>query len=124
MKRTVKTLLLFTFSLFLVACSQQSNSKKESSDSHYLTLIVKEDTDTISEKVSFKKGDTIMDVLKANYKVKEQSGFITSIDGFEQDTKNKTYWFFKINKKMAPKAADKIKAHEGDRVEFYQEKIK
>ena len=109
MTRKYKSLFLILFSLFLVACSQQSDSPKQVKKEYYLTLIVKEDTDTISEKVTFKKGDTIMDVLKANYKVKEKSGFITAIDGFEQDPKTKTYWFFKVNKKLATKAADKIK---------------
>lgn len=124
MTRKYKSLFLILFSLFLVSCSQQSDSPKQVEKEYYLTLIVKEDTDTISEQVTFKKGDTIMDVLKANYKVKEKSGFITAIDGFEQDPKTKTYWFFKVNKKLATKAADKIKAHDGDRVEFYQEKMK
>lgn len=124
MIRKFKSLFLVLFSLILVACTQQGDSQKEIKKEHYLTLIVKEDTDTISERVAFSKGDTIMDVLKANYDVEEKSGFITAIDGFEQDPKNKIYWFFKVNKKLAPKAADKIKAHEDDRVEFYLEKMK
>ena len=51
MTRKYKSLFLILFSLFLVACSQQSDSPKQVKKEYYLTLIVKEDTDTISEKV-------------------------------------------------------------------------
>lgn len=48
MTRKYKSLFLILFSLFLVACSQQSDSPKQVKKEYYLTLIVKEDTDTIS----------------------------------------------------------------------------
>lgn len=78
----------------------------------------------LSEKVVYHKGDTVLDVLKANYKVKEKDGFITSIDGISQDETKGLYWMFKVNNKLAPKAANQIKVKKNDKIEFYQEVYK
>ena len=74
----------------------------------------------IDEMGSISDSYTVMDVLKANYKVKETNGFITSIDGKQQDEKAGLYWMFKVNGKLASKAANQIKAKDGDKIEFYQ----
>ncbi|ERL21791.1 PF14478 domain protein, partial [Streptococcus pyogenes GA06023] len=70
------------------------------------------------------KGDTVLEILKDNYEVKEKDGFITAIDGIEQDTKANKYWLFKVNGKMADKGADQITVKDGDSIEFYQEVFK
>lgn len=127
MKKFLKLLVLALSLMLLVACGNSRADKSKttaSSSSGTVRLIVKEDTNTIDEKVSFKKGDTVMAVLKANYKVKEKDGFITSIDGVSQDKEKGLYWMFKVNDKMAPKAADKIKVKKNDKIEFYQEVYK
>ena len=46
-----------------------------------------------------------MKVLKANYKIEEKNGMITSIDGHSQDEAKGLYWMYKINGEMAPKGA-------------------
>lgn len=126
MKKYFKLLPLALFSFCLIACAaHQDNTKKQaSSNESYVQLIVEEDSNTVDEKVSFKKGDTVMDVLKANYKVKEKDGFITEIDGYKQDVKAKKYWFYKINDKMADKSANQLKVKKNDKIEFYLEKMK
>lgn len=73
---------------------------------------------------TIKVTDTVLDVLKANYKVKEKDGFITSIDGISQDETKGLYWMFKVNNKLAPKAANQIKVKKNDKIEFYQEVYK
>ncbi|EHI70299.1 DUF4430 domain-containing protein [Streptococcus ictaluri] len=127
MKKGFKTLLLTVLSLSLVACSQGNNASQESKKTvanQQVRLIVKEDQDTIDEKVAFDKGETVLEVLKENYKVQEKDGFITAIDGIEQDTKAQKYWFFKVNGKMADKGANQLKVKDGDKIEFYQEVVK
>lgn len=126
MKIFFKLLTLSTFSLFLLACSadQTKTEHKETKSQNQVQLVVKEDTNTIDEKVSFNKGDTVMDVLKANYTVKEKDGFITEIDGHKQNPKEQKYWLFKVNGKMAAKAANQLKVKQNDKIEFYIEKMK
>ena len=63
----------------------------------------------------------LMEVLKANYKIEEKSGLITSIDGVAQDESKGLYWMYKINGEMAPKGAAETTVQDGDTIEFYQE---
>ncbi|MGT2948256.1 DUF4430 domain-containing protein [Streptococcus devriesei] len=125
MKKLYEFLVLTGIVLFLAACSDsESNSRAKTSEDFQVRLIVKTGSDKTDEKVSFKKGDTVMDVLKANYKVKEKGGFITAIDGLSQDKKTGRYWMFDVNNKLASKSADKIKVKDGDKIEFYQKVYK
>lgn len=125
MKKLCKFLLLTGLVFLLTACSDNgNNSRTEISKNLQVRLIVKTGSDKTDEKVSYKKGDTVMDVLKANYKVKEKGGFITAIDGLSQDEKAGRYWMFDVNNKLAPKSADKIKVKDGDKIEFYQKVYK
>ncbi|HER7898617.1 TPA: DUF4430 domain-containing protein [Streptococcus pyogenes] len=124
MNKRFKTGFLALVAMLLVACSQgtkQTQTPRVPKADHHVRLVVKEDTNTIDEKVSFGKGDTVLEILKDNYEVKEKDGFITSIDGIEQDMKANKYWLFKVNGKMADKGADQITVKDGDSIEFYQE---
>lgn len=115
---------IIVFLVFLSGC--QAPKEKEAkilSSQPQVRLIIKEDSKTIDKKIPFKKGATAMDVLKQAVVVEEKNGFITSIDGYQQDTSKKRYWFFKVNDKLAPKAADQIKLKDKDVITFYQEKI-
>ncbi|HEP1461977.1 TPA: DUF4430 domain-containing protein [Streptococcus pyogenes] len=127
MNKRFKTGFLALVAMLLVACSQgtkQTQTLSVPKADHHVRLVVKEDTNTIDEKVSFGKGDTVLEILKDNYEVKEKDGFITAIDGIEQDTKANKYWLFKVNGKMADKGADQITVKDGDSIEFYQEVFK
>lgn len=108
MKKIIK-LLCLTFSLLCLAACQHNTSAQKSPSSKQATvrLIVKTGHGKTDEKVTFKEGDTVMDVLKSNYKVKEKNGFITSIDGLSQDEKAGKYWMYNVNDKLAPKTAEK-----------------
>ncbi|VHB71801.1 Surface-layer 125 kDa protein [Streptococcus pyogenes] len=124
MNKRFKTGFLALVAMLLVACSQGTKQTQTSSvpkSDHHVRLVVKEDTNTVDEKVSFEEGDTVLEILKDNYEVKEKDGFITAIDGIEQDTKANKYWLFKVNGKMADKGADQITVKDGDSIEFYQE---
>ena len=54
-----------------------------------------------------------MKVLKANYKIEEKNGMITSIDGHSQDEAKGLYWMYKINGEMAPKGAAETTVKKG-----------
>lgn len=125
MKKIYSLVLLFFSTILLVACqSHQTTTSSSSSEEHLVQLVVKTDKNTTDEKVSFTQGDTVMDLLKANYDVEETDGFITAIDGVQQDEKAGKYWMFDVNDELAPKSADQIKIQDGDKIEFYQEVYK
>lgn len=122
MKKVISLLTVLLGCVLLVACSSQhvKTSKKPKQDPK-VHLIVTVGTNQTDEWVTFEKGETIMAILKANYDVKEKNGFITAIDGAKQDVKAGKYWLFKVNGKLASKAANRLNAKDGDKVEFYQE---
>ena len=100
------------------ASTQATSEVAKSSASIKLTDSDKEIT---SKKVTYQSGDSLLEILKANFEVKEKDGFITSIDGHAQDEAKGLYWMFKVNGEMAPKAANQITVKDGDKLEFYQE---
>ena len=120
MKKILSFLTLFLSFLLLTACAQSESTGSRSSKELKVQLIVTVGTNTTDEVVTFEKGDTVMDVLKANYKVKETNGFITSIDGKQQDEKAGLYWMFKVNVNLVYKDEKQNKAKDGDKIEFYQ----
>ncbi|VTS34552.1 putative lipoprotein [Streptococcus porcinus] len=124
MRKWFKLILICLSSFLFVACTQQGQNMSKPKEEAYVHLIVKEDTNKVDEKVTFKKGDTVMDVLKDNYKIKEKNGFITSIDGYKQKPNENIYWFYKVNGKMATKAANVLKVKKGDKIYFYLDKVK
>ncbi|VTS18299.1 putative lipoprotein [Streptococcus pseudoporcinus] len=124
MKKWSKLILICLSGLLFVACGRQGQNISQAKKEAYVHLTVKEDTNEVDEKVAFQEGDTVMDVLKANYKVKEKDGFIRAIDGYQQKPNEKVYWFYKVNGKMATKAANVLKVKKGDNIYFYLDKVK
>ncbi len=68
------------------ASTQATSEVAKSSASIKLTDSDKEIT---SKKVTYQSGDSLLEILKANFEVKEKDGFITSIDGHAQDETQK-----------------------------------
>ncbi|HFU4463331.1 TPA: DUF4430 domain-containing protein [Streptococcus suis] len=121
MKKIILCVTLFLVSL-LTACS--SGETTSSTDVLYKAVIeVTAQGNTSSKEVQFEKGDTVMDVLEEHYEIEEESGLVTSIDGVSQDVNTQTYWLYKINGEFAEKGAAQQEVAEGDKIEFYLEKM-
>jgi len=94
--------LALAFSLVtLGACGKNESAKPTSSTNNHqskgqgqVTLILKTEKESKKKSVEFKKGDTVLDVLKEIYPVQENDGFITEIDGISQDKEKGIYWMF------------------------------
>ncbi|HFL7225335.1 TPA: DUF4430 domain-containing protein [Enterococcus faecium] len=61
--------------------------------------------------------------LKRNFEVKEDNGFITSLEGHSQDEKNQLYWMFTVDGKSATTGAKEIKLNDGQSVIFNLSKL-
>jgi hypothetical protein len=71
-----------------------------------------------SDKVTFKEGTTLYQVLAANFKMEAKDGFITSLNGHAQDEAANKYWTFTVNGEQVTKGAKDIKLKENDQVVF------
>ncbi|KAA9301211.1 MULTISPECIES: DUF4430 domain-containing protein [Aerococcus] len=125
-------LLLLTSVALLGACQQpaddkaadQSTAQTEEQAKQEATITVQPlEGEAETKQVSFQEGDKVMDVLKANFDVEEDKGFVTSINDVSQDEGNKVFWMYYVNGEMAPKGADQTDLQAGDNVEFKLEKI-
>ncbi|MDR7072585.1 DUF4430 domain-containing protein [Fictibacillus barbaricus] len=72
------------------------------------------------KKVAIKENDTVMDVMKSNFKLDliYNDAFINGIDGVKGNEQDKTSWFLSVNGKDATKGAKDIKVKPGDVIGF------
>lgn len=109
--------LALAFSLVtLGACGKNESAKPTSSTNNHqskgqgqVTLVLKTEKESKKKSVEFKKGDTVLDVLKEIYPVQENDGFITEIDGISQDKEKGIYWMFDVNGKSVRKLLINLK---------------
>ncbi|MEG0292840.1 DUF4430 domain-containing protein [Enterococcus sp.] len=108
----------------------KSTSSNESSTSQAIaqttaTIVITVDGKEVENKeVSFNEGDVLYDVMAANFEIKDQEGFINSIDGQSQDESAGKYWMYDLNGEMALEGAKDLVLKSGDTVLFKLEVMK
>ena len=108
----------------------KNTSSNESSTSQAIaqttaTIVMTVDGKEVENKeVSFNEGDVLYDVMAANFEIKDQEGFINSIDGQSQDESAGKYWMYDLNGEMALEGAKDLVLKSGDTVLFKLEVMK
>jgi len=139
MKKMSRLILALLLAMTLAACGAENNETKPVKDSKTEQTqtpkkqeakveikILKGDDDLVKEKsIAIEKDDILMDVLKENFEIKEEKGFITSIEGIqpEKGEENKIGWMYYVNDEMAQVGAADYKLQPGDQVSFKYEKF-
>lgn len=126
------TLGLTLGALTLLGACQNQDTKTETSQSSTTevakieaTLVIQEDgKDIATKEVKVKEGTTVYDAMADVFEVVDDKGFITSIDGHQQDEKAGKYWMYDVNGEMAPKGAKETVLAKGDKVEFNLQEVK
>nr|MBO0489046.1 DUF4430 domain-containing protein [Enterococcus sp. DIV1094] len=91
--------------LFISGCADQTSKPTDQQTSSLVrdeqaTITLQEDgEDKLIKKVIFKTGQNLLAVLEENFTVEEDMGFITSINGHQQNEKEKKYWMFSVDGK-------------------------
>ena len=125
MKKLILGFILSSFLMVGAACSTDttqttatsSTEQKQETITVTMTLI-EDDKEITSKEITADKSATVLDILKANFDVKEDKGFVTSIDGKEQDAKANKYWMYYINDKEADKGAGEMTVADSDKIEW------
>ncbi|MEH6890291.1 DUF4430 domain-containing protein [Bacillus sp. JJ864] len=116
--------LAIVMSISIVGCSNKDSSadvsKKKDAVSKVTIEITQNNGDSKVEKktVEIKGKETLLDVMKKNFKIEDNKGFITSINGVKQDTKENKYWLFNVNGTPAVKGANETELKNGDEVKW------
>ncbi len=117
MKMKVKIGFLLTLVLTLTACSDTNQTTvNESSElvpsevevaktEQYSTSIVIQEEgkvlSNISKEIKVEEGQNLLEIMKENYEVTAKDGFISVIEGYEQNEKEGKYWLYTINGEQA-----------------------
>lgn len=121
MKKFFTSILAFLSFITLVACSPKT--EEPAAEIGHVQLIVQAEKGQTDETVEFTVGQTVLEILQANYDVEATNGMVTSIDGLAQDESKSIYWMYKVNDDMAAVGAGELEPQDGDKIEFYQEKF-
>lgn len=84
-----------------------------------VTISKDEGEEILSEKeIAIEEGAILMDVLKENFDIEEDGGFITSIDGVAPEEGEQVAWMYFVNDEMAMVGAAEYELSPGDEVTF------
>ena len=84
-----------------------------------VTISKDEGEEVLSEKeIAIEENDILMDVMKENYDIEEDNGFITSIDGVAPEEGEEKAWMYFVNDEMAMVGAAEYELEAGDKIVF------
>ncbi|UOQ85912.1 DUF4430 domain-containing protein [Gracilibacillus salinarum] len=105
MKQFKQLLMITILALMMTACANTGGDEAEGEINVSLTI-----TDQITDKIISEEsytvtaGTTLEDLLQDHYEVEvTDDGFLTSIDGHEQDMEKNEYWTYEANGEMVSK---------------------
>ncbi|WP_047985339.1 DUF4430 domain-containing protein [Ornithinibacillus californiensis] len=84
-----------------------------------VTLTKDKESETIEEKeVVIEEGDILLDVMKENFDIQEEGGFISAIEGIVADEAESMFWALSVNGEMSMVGAAEVELADGDTVNF------
>lgn len=131
MKKWMLTLFtIFTTLVLVVGCSNESTTPAEEEETVVettesqeevikVTISKDEGEEVLSEKeIEIEENAILMDIMKENYDIEEDDGFITSIDGVAPEEGEEKAWMYFVNDEMAMVGAAEYELEAGDNVVF------
>lgn len=101
------------------SAASENTEEQQSEDAVQITISKDNGNESIDEKeIKIEEGATLMKVLKDNFELKEDGGFITSIEGVAPKEDEEKAWLFTVNGEMAEVGAKELTLSPGDEVTF------
>ncbi|SER14231.1 protein of unknown function [Gracilibacillus ureilyticus] len=121
MKNWYKMITAIFLGMFILAgCSaaeQDEIPNKDVSETAQITISIEEEI--IAEKdIEINEEKNLMDLLEENFEIESDEGFITSIEGYEQNVTENKYWLYNINGEPATTGANDYQLKPGDDIVF------
>ncbi|MDH6365441.1 hypothetical protein M2139_002444 [Enterococcus sp. PF1-24] len=136
MKKSIKNLVMLgALVLTLGACQNNQANQETVKDSTEISSTVAEEKITVTleiktedsadtlENLKVSADENLLAILEENAEVVAEDGFITSINGVEQDAAAGYYWTFTINDEWGEKGANETFLENGDKVVFSYGKL-
>lgn len=103
--------------------ANEAEETADSNDTQEVTasidvLIDGEAVADLSKEVTVPEGTYLMDVMHEEYDVVDEGGFLSAIEGHEQDVDAERYWMYYINDEMPSVGAADYELEDGDQIEW------
>lgn len=96
-----------------------TNTEEQAEETVAITISKDEGHEIIDKKeVPIEADAILMDVLKENFEVDDDGGFVTSIEGVSPGEDEEKAWMFFVNDEMAPVGASDYELTPGDEITF------
>lgn len=83
-----------------------------------------ESVDDLEKEIAIEEEESVLDIMDEYYDIDgAEEGFITAIEGYEQDDAEGLYWMYYVNEEMAPVGAADYIPEEADVIEWKLEKF-
>ncbi|WP_330949584.1 DUF4430 domain-containing protein [Virgibacillus sp. MG-45] len=97
--------------------SGNESDSKEKEETVVITISKDKGKEQITEKeVPIKEDAILMDVLKENFQIEEEGGFINAVEGIAPKKDEKKAWMYSVNGEVANVGAAEYKLKPGDKV--------
>lgn len=132
----LSTLLLS--SVLLVGCGNESadtTSEAETADTEDVVVVEDEKIITMSvyvegelvegsdKELEIKADQNVMEIMEEHYDIETADGFMTSIEGYEQDDDAGQYWLYYINDEMPSVGAEDYVPEDADKITWELETL-
>ncbi|MGM8365314.1 DUF4430 domain-containing protein [Virgibacillus sp. W0181] len=100
--------------------TNQTEQSEEAQEENIVVTLSKDDGEEIIEEkeIPIEEGAILMDVMKANFDIKEDGGFIHSIEGVAPEKGEEKAWMYFVNNEMPMVGASEFELSAGDEVTF------
>lgn len=82
-----------------------------------------EELSDLTQTLEVTDGTILIEAMEEQYEVEGTDGFLTSIEGHEQDEANSKYWMYTVNGEEAPVGAHEYELQADDQIEWRLESI-
>ncbi|MFD1018533.1 DUF4430 domain-containing protein [Thalassobacillus hwangdonensis] len=129
MNRILKMVFALLLSIgILTGCQSESGNADQTTETEQNeqqemkaeVVISKENGEEIlqEKEIEFEEGQSLMEVMKANFEVEESDGFITGVEGVSAEEGEEKAWFYTINGEEAMVGANDYELESGDQIAF------
>ncbi|MEC5422427.1 DUF4430 domain-containing protein [Virgibacillus sp. C22-A2] len=97
----------------------ENNQAEEQSEEVVITISENEGEEVITEKeITIEENAILMEVMKENFEIEEEGGFINSIEGVKPEEDEQRAWMYFVNDEAALVGAQEYELTPGDKVTF------
>lgn len=82
-----------------------------------------EEQEDLSQSLEVTENTILLDAMDEVYDLEGEDGFITAIEGHEQDPDNNKYWLYSVNGEDAPVGAGEYELQDNDQIEWRLESV-